>query len=202
MTTIKVNVFNLTPLNSVFSCCKVGVYHSSVVIGEKYEFYYGFAAWGYPGIDSPEHVNQLPSSMTGTFHSSYVIGESQMELEDCRAIAVQMKHSDAWLSDRYNLIMHNCNDFSKALSTVLCGEEAVKQNYPFWVSRGERIGKLIYSISVSHFLCYIKGIPSLTNPNAKLYEEDIDKSASVEHSSSVDDIENVNPSSSDESETK
>ena len=171
MTTIKVNVFNLTPLNKVFACCKVGVYHTSVVIGEKYEFYYGFAQWGYTGVDSPEKLNHLPSSMTGSFHSSYIVGQSELSLEDCHAAAIQIKSSKEWMSDSYHLLMHNCNDFTRVLCTILLGEEKVKQNYPFWVSRGINIGKFMYSICVSHFFCFVKKIPSICNPTLSIQPE-------------------------------
>ena len=187
MTTIKVNVFNLTPLNRVFACCKVGVYHTSVVIGEKFEFYYGFAAWGYPGIDSPEKLNEIPSSMSGTLHSSHIIGESELTLEDCHAIAIEMKRSDEWISDRYNLLLHNCNDFSKELCKVLVGEQAMKNTFPWWVSRGERIGKLVYSISLSHFFCFLKHIPSISNPTLQTEESVTINSDGTEDA----DIENV-----------
>ena len=123
MSRIKVNVFNLTPLNKVFACCKIGVYHTSVVINEEYEYYYGYALWGFPGVDSPEEINHLPSTMDGTFHYSYEIGTSSMSPEECKDIATQLKLSPEWISDRYHILNHNCSDFSRELCKFLANEE-------------------------------------------------------------------------------
>lgn len=163
MTKIKINVFNLTPLNKLFSCCKVGVYHTSLVIDERFEYYYGFSDWGYTGIDTPEKVNCLPSVMSGSFHSSYELGESSLSLHDCREIARSFKKSKLWLSDHYNFLYHNCNTFTLELAKILMGTDYVN-NYPYWVTRGENIAKILYSISLSHFFVFLKKIPGFSYP--------------------------------------
>ncbi|EAX89427.1 hypothetical protein TVAG_211780 [Trichomonas vaginalis G3] len=163
MAKIKINVFNLTPLNKVFACCKIGVFHTSLVIDNKIEYYYGFSMYGCTGIDSPEKVNHLPSVMNGSFNSSYEIGETSLTRMECREICRQLKQSPEWLSDFYNILYHNCNHFTLELCKLLVGENNM-QNYPYWVVRGERIGRFLYSISLSHFLCYLKRLPGFGSP--------------------------------------
>ncbi|EAY12661.1 hypothetical protein TVAG_074890 [Trichomonas vaginalis G3] len=177
MTKIKVNVFNLTPLNKVFACFKVGVYHTSIVIGEEYEYYYGFCQRGITGIDGPEVINQLPSVMQGSFNSSHEIGETSLSVEECREICHQLKASDKWLSDYYHVLYHNCNSFTLEFCKILVGENNV-QNYPYWVTRSESIGRFVFNISLSHFLGFVRYVPGFSFPkevcNFNKYQGDSD----------------------------
>ena len=181
MTEIRVNVFNLTPLNKVLSFAKIGVYHTSVVIGNKYEYYYGFAREGITGIDEPEVLHCLPSSMAGTFHSHYIMGECQLSIKECKDIVRQFKRSPIWMSEEYQVLYHNCNHFSYELCEVLLGVNNMS-NYPSWVTRGEIIGRIIYSVSLSHFLGFVKNIPGIG------YEKETTKTSLEQSENLVEEI--------------
>lgn len=193
MTKIKINVFNLTPLNKVFACCKVGVYHTSIVINEELEYYYGFAMKGFTGIDSPEKINELPSVMQGSYNSSYLLGETSLSVKECKQMCEQLKTADEWLSDYYHVLFHNCNNFTLEFSKILLGENNVS-NYPYWVCRGENIGRFVFKISTSHFLGFIRNIPGFMFPiNAKNYVR-----YNPSDSDTEGDIEEVNTDASKE----
>lgn len=150
MASVRINIFDLTSLNSIFRCCKVGVYHTSIVIDNRNEYYYGFAAAGYTGIDSPDEIDRIPASMTGTLYKQVELGTSQLEYSECQTKIQQLIESPLWLSESYNMLYHNCNDFTLEVSQILFGEEHVQKHYPFWVQRGITIGKWIFSTSLSY----------------------------------------------------
>ena len=152
MASIRINVFDLTELNSVFRCCKIGVYHTSIVIDNKDEYYFGFAQYGYTGIDSPEKIDHIPSSMIGTLYTQVELGKSLFNYQDCCNIIQQFFESEEWLSDAYNMLFHNCNDFTLAVSKALFEPDVIKKLYPFWVQRGISIGKWFFSTSIAYTL--------------------------------------------------
>ncbi|KAH0791496.1 deSI-like protein [Histomonas meleagridis] len=146
-----VNVYDLTKLNKLFRFAKLGVYHTAVVIDNLYEYYFGFKAYSYTGIDIPEIVGSLPSSMTGEFYTKVEMGESKYTAEECEEIINIFTSSSRWLSDHYNILYHNCNDFSYELCSVLLEKEQIKK-FPFWVKRGMYLGRFIFSTSISYIL--------------------------------------------------
>jgi hypothetical protein len=149
MTSVRVNVYDLTALNKILRCFHIGVYHTSVVIGEQLEYYYGFAASGHTGIDSPDHIDVLPSIMAGSFYTTIPLGMSKYTLEDCQEIAVAFKRSERWLSDYYNVLFHNCNHFSYELCQALIDQKNLT-GFPHWSQRGVSIAAALYSISVGY----------------------------------------------------
>lgn len=163
MARICVNVFNLTKLNSILSFAKIGVYHTSVLIDDMYEYYYGFADFGYTGIDSPEVVNELPSVMRGTFHSRHEMGMSVFTRRECRYLIGILRKSKYWLSDNYNILFHNCNKFSLFVCKLLLGERNLL-GYPYWVERGAAVARFMYKISASQYICFRKGLKGLAHP--------------------------------------
>lgn len=148
MTKIRVNVFDLIPVNRLLRFAKLGIYHTSVVIGDRSEYYHGYKFAGQTGIDSPEVVDKLPSSMSGDFYATYEIGESKYSYEECLQIVQEFKESDRYLSEYYNFLFHNCNQFTYELCQALVGEQSMK-SYPMWVFRSEKLFRFAYRISVS-----------------------------------------------------
>lgn len=160
-TKIKLNIFDLIKVNKAFRCCHLGIYHSSVVIDEKSEYYFGFAAYHFTGIDSPERINHLPSVMDGEFYMSVDMGISPYSYNQCQDIVKTFKGEDRWLSDSYNFLFHNCNTFTYELCDRLLNHQFMDR-YPKWLTRGENIGKFIYITSVAYVLDLKKiRIPSL-----------------------------------------
>ena len=156
MTHIRVNVYDLTKANGFLRALSskqtnFGVYHSSVVVGEDFEIYYGFYRRGVTGVDYANFIDTLPLSMSGTLYSSYDLGYSHFTLEEIRSIARKMSLREEWLSDRYNILQHNCHTFSLAF----CKEILLKAqliNFPAYVFKCEDIGNKLYDHIGSLFI--------------------------------------------------
>lgn len=148
---IRVNVYDLTKVNSLFRKSKLGVYHTSVVVGDAFEVYYGFYKTGCTGVDYANHINMLPSSMSGTFYSSYDLGTSEYTIEECKRIARQMSLREEWLSNRYNILNHNCHAFAlEYCKAILCPHKLL--NFPAYVFKGESVGSALYDNFLSIFI--------------------------------------------------
>jgi hypothetical protein len=151
MTSIRINVYDLTWLNTILRFAHIGVYHTSVVIGEKDEVYFGFAAAGRTGIDTSERINHLPRVMPGSFYKTIPMGTSQFDSQQCRRIFRRFLKSKRWLSDYYHMLFHNCNDFTYELCMALLGEDGLG-NFPHWAQRGVSIAGVLYSLSVGYII--------------------------------------------------
>ena len=187
-TKIRINVFDLTPLNKILRCAKIGVYHTSICINEEEEYYFGFKEVGFSGIDSPQTINQLPSSMTGDFFCSIEMGNSYYSFSECQQIVRTFFDSPRWLSEHYNMLYHNCNTFTYELVSALMPQEKVNKFYPFWVRRFERIGKLFFSTSMIYIIGLKKGgFPGFGSPPPPFISADSDADVTEE----AIDLENV-----------
>ena len=101
MTKIKINLFNLTGLNKYLSYFKLGAFHTSLVIDDFIEFYFGFMEWGEPGVCWTNKIGVLPEEMqhTAYFEKSYELGETELTREECINIAMIFRRSEEWKSD-------------------------------------------------------------------------------------------------------
>jgi len=145
MVKVRVNVYDLSHVNRVFRFSKLGVYHTSVVIGEEFEIYYGYLSYSICGIDYAEEIDKLPSSMSGNLYSTYNMGNSELSLDEIRKKCKQFSKRAEWLSNRYNVLCHNCNTFSYSL----CSEILIKRNmehFPEFVFRSQRVIKPVFEI--------------------------------------------------------
>jgi hypothetical protein len=174
MVKIRVNAYDLTPLNRVLRCIHFGIYHTSVVIDERREYYYGFYRFGLTGIDTALEVNHLPPVMNGILYASFEMGDSYYTYEQCEQIVQRFRAADRWLSDHYNIIWHNCNTFSYELCADLLGAGNLGA-FPLWVGRFEAVAKFIVSVSMSHVIymnnCTLAVIGRPPAPEVKAVEE-------------------------------
>ena len=152
MTSVRVNVFDLTGLNVVLRCARIGVYHSSIVINDSAEYYYGYAMPGCTGIDSPEIIDELPSIMNGRRYATVDMGESNLDPLECQRIVNNFKLSERYMSEHYNLLFHNCNTFTYEMRLALLGKKQTNKKYPHWIRRGQGIAAFVFSISLAQFL--------------------------------------------------
>lgn len=142
----------------------VGIYHTSLVIDDRLESYYGFAQYGVTGIDTPERIDHLPSSMgTSKYYKTIELGESPRDYESCHEIYMQFRQNEEWLSDHYNFVLHNCNDYTTTLAKALLCVDQIPQ-YPKWVRRIEKMARFIYGVSLDHLLGFMKKFPPLGQP--------------------------------------
>ncbi|OHT13168.1 hypothetical protein TRFO_16841 [Tritrichomonas foetus] len=150
-TSIRVNVYDLSKTNSVARGTRPCIYHTSVVVGEEFEIYYGFYRYGVTGIDYAEKIDHLPSSMKGRLYKSYHLGNCRKSIQFCRQIIERFKANPAWLSDRYNFIYNNCHKFSFTLCESLLGRGNTFK-YPTFVFDCEKIGHALYRGVISRFI--------------------------------------------------
>ena len=153
---IRVNVYDLTKVNGFLRAItskktQLGVYHTSVVVGNEFEIYYGFYRNGVTGVDYASKIDKLPSSMKGTLYSSYILGNSQYSVEEIRKIARKISLRDEWLSDRYNVLQHNCHSFSLAFCEEILQPYQLRL-FPGFVFNGESVGNVLYDNFLSIFV--------------------------------------------------
>ena len=107
-----------------------GFYHSDIqVYGTKYHFSgvrQGIAAFRPRGISRPRNFKQ-----------SIFLGYTYKTLKEVKRLISDLRSSN-FSPDKYNVITHNCNDFSDAFATLLIGH-----GIPEWVNRMAHFGKRI-----------------------------------------------------------
>lgn len=190
MSEIRINVFDLTSLNNILRFAKLGVYHTSIVIDGISEFYYGFAEYNMTGIDTPEEIDHIPSSMVGELYAQIEMGKCQYDYGQCIEIVRTFISSECWLSDHYNMLLHNCNDFTYELALALFGPKKMKK-YPSWVQRGVKVGRWVFYTSIGYILQLsgkdipgLGSLPSLINSDIEMNsfdenQDDISQSATM-----------------------
>ena len=156
MTHIRVNVYDLTKANGFFRAItskktNFGVYHSSVVVGETFEIYYGFYRRGVTGVDYATEIDEIPASMTGKLFSTYDLGCSPLNIQEITTIARKMSLREEWLSDRYNILQHNCHSFSLAFCEQILPKSQLSR-FPGFVFKCEDIGNKLYDNFISLFV--------------------------------------------------
>lgn len=150
-TSIRVNVYDLSKINSLSRESLPGIYHTSVVINEEIEIYYGFLKYGSTGIDYARTINSLPSSMKGRFFKTFPMGTTKKSFKFCKQIIEKFKADPAWLSDRYNFIYNNCHRFSFTICEALLGKGNLF-NFPMFVFDCEKLGHVLYRGVISRFI--------------------------------------------------
>lgn len=151
MTTIRVNVYDLSRINGIFRKSKLGIYHTSVVVGEEFEIYYGYYKYGCTGVDYARKINHLPSSMSGSLYSTYFIGKSVYTIDKLKRIAKQFSLREEWLSNRYNVLNHNCNSFSLAFCKEVLRLKCLRR-FPVFVFKSEKFGNTLYNSFLKLFV--------------------------------------------------
>lgn len=162
---IRVNVWDLTRANSIMRKTNTAVYHTSVVIDNKIEVYFGFKRNGVTGIDFADKVDILPNSMKGTLYQTIYMGESKHNFKKCKKVVEKFLDSDDWLSDTYNMLYHNCHIFAQVLCDELMGKGNT-YNFPNYVYQSQKIGQKLYSSFFSMFVNQKNPPFFLGNPNS------------------------------------
>ncbi|KAL7674199.1 hypothetical protein ACOME3_000478 [Neoechinorhynchus agilis] len=108
-------------LDTVLSrCCRVGIHHSSVLIGDKEWFFSD-------GIQYQHH-----QSHPGRLIYSAPIG--QCTLTDIEIYDIVKKLRLKYNRGSYHIIRRNCNHFTEDFLNIICG-----QQLPKWVTKAERL---------------------------------------------------------------
>ena len=147
----RVNVFDLTPTNAITRNTKLAVYHTSVVIDERIEIYFGYKAPGLTGIDTVQKIDTLPQSMKGKFYQTYHVGTTKRSLNYCRLVIDRLKKNPQWLSERYNIVYNNCHNFAWTLCEALLGSGNLHR-FPKFVFDCDQLSAKVYEKLVRHFI--------------------------------------------------
>ena len=158
MTNIYINIYDLSKTNKLLRNTKFTIYHTSVRIGNSFEIYYGFSEYGKTGIDYSFKLDTLPSCMSGTLYSTILMGSTSKSCHEIKAIAKRFEQNPAWLSDRYNVIYHNCHQFSYWFCSAILGSKNL-QNYPSFVLEMEKLGSPIYDNLIQPVISKMKTPP-------------------------------------------
>lgn len=153
------NVFHLTPfLNNVFKCFNLGGFHSQVSIDDQDEVYFGFSNLSGTGIrHNDNNIGKPPPALANIpFFHKFDLGEALYTLTECQIIVSEMENNPDWLAEHYHIFNRNCNTFSMHLCKKLLDYNAFNQNYPFWISKGEKaFGRFVYQISFSYIVSIV-----------------------------------------------
>lgn len=148
---LRVNVFDLTPTNAITRNTKLAVYHTSVVINERFEVYFGYKARGMCGIDTAETIDVLPPSMKGKFYQTYHVGTTKRSFDYCKLVIQRLKKDPQWSSDRYNIVYNNCHNFAWTLCEMLLGSGNLHK-FPKYVFDCDQLSAKLYEGLVCHFI--------------------------------------------------
>ena len=110
-----------------------GFYHSDIqVYGTKYHF-----SGVRRGIAAIRLRGKATSAEPRNFKQSIFLGYTYKTLKEVKRLISDLRSSN-FSPDKYNVITHNCNDFSDAFATLLIGH-----GIPEWVNRMAHLGKRI-----------------------------------------------------------
>lgn len=147
MTSIYLNIYDLTSMNSLLSCLGFGAYHTSIQIFDT-EFSFGAHPYNYTGVIE----QQVNSKNFLCFRKTIFLGESNLKLCEINKIIDDLKKK--YKGNSYDVFKNNCNHFTNELSTKL-----VKKPIPSFVNRLPKYSslfrcfcseKLIYGDAIKH----------------------------------------------------
>jgi hypothetical protein len=132
---VSINIYELHPkANRFLSRIGIGLYHSGVVIGNR-EWTFG------PFINNQTNENgiySIPPGLFNEFHkTTLIIGQIDINEFDLTCIINKFRHQ--FLSSEYELIINNCNDFTKVFCREICNYDV-----PNWINRAAKISSIFY----------------------------------------------------------
>ena len=158
-TKLCLKVYDLSPLNKSFRWIGIGAFHTSLIIDNKIEVYYGYSDEYQCGIYQADSVGGIPDFLGEmSLYGSYELGPITKSLPDCRKVLNHFMASLKWNCLSYSTFFHNCNSFTYEFCKAICNSQEFLR-YPTWILRGEQLFRFIFKISLSQYL-----IP-FTDPN-------------------------------------
>jgi hypothetical protein len=148
---VRVNCYDLLKANNLTRRTKICVYHTTVVIDERFEVYYGFRQFGLTGIDYAVTIDEIAPSMTGTFYTTFPLGRTKRSLAYCKSVIKDFCADARWLSERYNAIYNNCHTFAYLLCEACLGEGNLHE-FPMFVFQSDEVSEKVYKGILRHFI--------------------------------------------------
>ena len=132
---VSINIYELHPkANRFLSKIGIGLYHSGVVIGDR-EWTFG------PFINNQTNENgiySIPPGLFNEFHKTTII-IGQIDINEFDLTCIVNKFRQQFLSSEYELIINNCNDFTKVFCREICNYDV-----PNWINRAAKISSIFY----------------------------------------------------------
>jgi len=129
MAPVYLNVYDLSPHNTLLNCVGLGgVYHSGVE-AHGVEYAYGAHPHACSGVFATP-----PRECAGAvgFRTAVYVGETSLAPDEVQALVARLG-SRRYHGNRYHLLQHNCNAFAAELSAELTGGRGLPP--PAWVNR-------------------------------------------------------------------
>jgi hypothetical protein len=132
---VSINIYELHPkANRFLSKIGIGLYHSGVVIDNR-EWTFG------PFINNQTNENgiySIPPGLFNEFHKTTII-IGQIDINEFDLTCIMNKFRQQFLSSEYELIINNCNDFTKVFCREICNYDV-----PNWINRAAKISSIFY----------------------------------------------------------
>ena len=128
---VKLNVYDLAPVNDWTHGAGVGFYHSGVEVAGR-EWTFGSGSGSGTGV-----MERRPQETGLPLRESILLGETELSATDVEAQAWDLGR-DVFQAARYNLLLLNCNHFAAAYVQAL-GVAPM----PGWVNRTALLGSWV-----------------------------------------------------------
>ena len=159
---------SLTSFNKNFRWLNIGAFHTSIVLNDSIEIFYGFTNDHLTGIIT-KNQNLIEND---SLYKIYSFGKIEKNFNDCMKILKKFQNSQKWLGENYLTLFNNCNSFTYKFLKKICNKKEF-ENFPFWIFRGEKILKFIFKFSLSYILIPFTSKNYYYNPlNDNLEEND------------------------------
>lgn len=156
-TTVRINVYDISPANQYTTYCGVGIFHTGV---EAFgiEFAYGGHPNDTSGIFATRRY-EAPGDVK--FRQTIEIGLTRYTRKEVDAIIQSL--GEKYTGQKYHLLLRNCNHFADEFVSKLTGKQI-----PLWINRLAHIAVSIHWIIP---VCLLPDVSTITVFN-ETYKED------------------------------
>ena len=147
------NIYDIFWANEYTENIGLGVYHSGL---EVYGREYAYGGHPFPSSGIFDTVPRAAAGILGEhfrFKQAIHLGNTDFRAFDVEKFREELGRK--FQGDRYHLISRNCNHFSGAFSSILCGRDI-----PGWINR-----LAYFSTFVPFLLCTVTSVFFLMNKN-------------------------------------
>ncbi|QDZ18142.1 DUF862 domain-containing protein [Chloropicon primus] len=154
---VRINVYDISPVNQYSTHCGVGIFHTGVEIFDR-EFAYG----GHPHDSTGIFVTrryQAPGQVK--FRQTIDIGLTRYTRKEVDHILQRL--GSKYTGSKYHLLLRNCNHFANEFVEKLTGK-----SIPHWINR---LAHIAVSINWLIPACLLPDVSTITTFN-ETYKED------------------------------
>ncbi|KAJ6243941.1 hypothetical protein M0813_21732 [Anaeramoeba flamelloides] len=138
-TAVFLNVYDLIPINDLFTWVGFGIFHSGVEVhGSEWSFGGGeqFKNSSQTGVFS-QQPRKVPEGYEVKFRESVKIFETNKTSREIRRCVETLQSDPRWQARNYHVLENNCNHFTNELIKELSDEQ---YSAPSWLNRPAKTG--------------------------------------------------------------